>query len=141
MTRKHLRSRKKLNQDVMIARTKDQEAIDKIVDLGTSILTVCQERDIEPETLLYELVLLMRIARDEMLRKYAMQFSNPDGKPWTKKQKSLIYDDYDRLGKVINEQCTEALKDTDRRMRSAEAGSEQRAIGFKKNDGRPYYIN
>jgi len=141
LTRKHLRSRKKLNQDVSIARTKDQEAIDIIADLGTSMLTVCQERDVEPETLLYELVLLIRIARDEMLRKYATQFSNPDGKPWTKKQKSLIYDDYDRLGKVINEQCTGALKDTDRRVRSAEAGSEQRSIGCKKNDSRPYYIN
>ena len=141
MTRKHLRSRKKLNQDVTIARTKDQEAIDIIADLGTSMLTVCQERDVEPETMLYELVLLMRLARDEMLRKYATQFINPDGKPWTKKQRSLIYDDYDRLGKVINEQCTEALKDTDRRMRIAEAGSEQRAIGCKKNVDRPYYIN
>jgi len=105
------------------------------------MLTVCQERDVEPETLLYELVLLIRIARDEMLRKYATQFNNLEGKPWTKKQRSLIYDDYDRLGKVINEQCTEALKDTDRRMRSAEAGSEKRATGCKKNDGRPYYIN
>lgn len=141
MTRKHLRSRKKLNQDVTIARTKDQEAIDIIADLGTHMLTVCQERDVEPETLLYELVLLMKIGRDEMLRKYATQFSNPDGKPWTKKQKSLIYDDYDRLGKVINEQCTEALKDTDQRMSIVEAGSEQRSIGCKKNDGRPYYIN
>ena len=141
MTRKHLRSRKKLNQDVTIARTKDQEAIDIISDLGTSMLTVCQERDVEPETLLYELVLLMRIARDEMLRKYKTQFNNPEGKPWTEKQKLLIYDDYDRLGNVINEQCTEALKDTDRRMKNAEADSERKAIGCKKNDGRPYYIN
>ena len=141
MTRKHLRSRKKLNQDVTIARTKDQEAIDIIADLGTSMLTVCQERDVEPETLLYELVLLIRIARDEMLKKYSTQFNNPEGKPWTKKQKLLVYDDYDRLGNVINEQCTEALKDTDRRMKNAEADSEQRAIGCKKNDGRPNYIN
>lgn len=141
MTRKHLRSRKKLDQDVTIARTKDQEAIDVIADLGTSMLRVCQERDVEPETLLYELVLLMRIGRDEMLKKYATQFSNPDGKPWTKKQRSLIYDDYDRLGKVINEQCTEALRDTDRRMSIVEAGSEQRPIGWKKSVDRPYYIN
>jgi len=141
MTRKHLRSRKKLNQDVTIARTKDQEAIDIIADLGTSMLTVCQERDVEPETLLYELVLLIRVARDEMLRKYATQFNKPEGKPWTKKQKLLIYDDYDRLGKVINEQCTEALKDTDRRMRFAEAHPENNAIEWKKNDERPFYIN
>jgi hypothetical protein len=141
LTRKHLRSRKKLSQDVTIARTKDQEAIDIITDLGTSMLTVCQERDVEPETLLYELVLLIRTARDEMLRKYATQFSNPDGKPWTKKQKMLIYDDYDRLGNIINKQCNEALEDTDRRIRVGEAGSEEKAIGCKKNGERPYYIN
>ena len=141
MTRKHLRSRKELSKDITLARVKDQEAIDIIADLGTSMLTVCQERDVEPETMLYELVLLIRIARDEMLKKYSTQFSNPEGKPWTKKQKLLIYDDYDRLGNVINEQCTEALKETDRRMRAAESGSEQRAIGCKKNVDRPYYIN
>jgi len=141
LTKKHLRSRKKLSQDVTIARTKDQEALDIIADLGTSMLTVCQERDVEPETLLYELVMLIRIARDEMLKKYAMQFNNPDGKPWTKKQKMLIYDDYERLGNVINEQCTKALEDTDRRIRADEAGHEQKAIRCKKNDERPYYIN
>jgi len=130
-----------LSKDITLARVKDQEAIDIIADLGTSMLTVCQERDVEPETMLYELVLLIRIARDEMLKKYSTQFSNPEGKPWTKKQKLLIYDDYDRLGNVINEQCTEALKDTDRRMSIVEAGSEKRAIGCKKNDGRPNYIN
>jgi len=140
LTRKHLRSRKDLNEEVVSARTKDKEAIDIIADLGTSMLTVCQERDVEPETLLYELVLLMRIARDEMMRKYSTQLCNPDGRPWTKKQRKLVCDDYNRLWDIINEQCVEVLGNTDWRMKIAEADPEHNAIG-RKNDDRPHYIN
>lgn len=140
MTRKHLRSRKELDEHITFARTKDKDAINTIADLGTAMLKVCQENDVEPESMLYECVLLTKIAQDEMMRKYAAQFQNPNGRPWTKKQKELIGDDYNRLWDVISEQCVNALRGAEWKMKHIKTEIEH-SLKPRNSDDRPFYIN
>jgi hypothetical protein len=127
LTKKHLRSRKELDEHI-------------IPDRGTAMLEVCQDYDVEPESMLYECVLLTKIAQDEMMRKYAAQFKNPNERPWTKKQKEMIGDDYDRLWDVLSEQCVNALRDAEWKIKHVKTEVEH-SSRTEKDDDRPNYIN
>lgn len=140
MTRKHLRSRKELVKSIEHGREKDTEAIGIIKGLGTSMLKVCEEKDVEPESMLSELILLTMIANGVLMKKYRTQFPNPDGKPWTKRQERRIHDDIDRLWSLLREDCANTLGDIDEAMRGVEDKKDQIEIE-RRSDDRPIYIN
>lgn len=140
MTRKHLRSRKELHSYVEDVLAKDKEAMDIIADLGTSMLTVCQKGGVEPESMLYQLILLTKISQDEMMRKYAARFQNLGDRPWTKRQKEMIRDDHDRLWDILSERCVNALQEADWIIKHLK--TESKDTDEKRNgDDRPFYIN
>lgn len=135
MTKKHLRSRRELVKSIEKGREKDTEAIGIIKGLGTSMLKVCEEKDVEPESMLSELILLTMIANGVLMKKYRTQFPNPDGKPWTKRQEERIHDDIDRLWSLLRDDCANTLSAIDHEMKGIEVGIEQ------KSNERPIYIN
>lgn len=135
MTRKHLRSRKELVNNINRGREKDKEAMSVIVELGTSMLKVCEEKDVEPESMISELILLTIIANNVLMKKYQTQFPNHDGKPWTKGQERQIHDDIDRLWEILRDGCINTLNEVDEEVKGIEVG-----IGRKSKD-RPIYIN
>ena len=143
MSRKRLRSRKKLVEQLEQARKKDQEADRELAALAQAMLHLCEEKDVEPETLLYQIGLLDHIAMKVLVRKHAKEFLGEDKENPGKKRLKLVHDDFGRLIQVIQDRAFASLKEADKRM---EAKKEQerreapKASGKPGIDYEPYYI-
>lgn len=109
MSKDSLRSRKKLEKHVAMARTKDQEAEPELRKMIDGVLQLCKDRDIEPETLLFHLDRLTYIGRGALAKKHRAQFLGDDQKK-SKKEVEMAHDDYRRLLVTITKLSVEELK-------------------------------
>ncbi|OPX62718.1 MAG: hypothetical protein A4E29_00492 [Methanomassiliicoccales archaeon PtaB.Bin134] len=114
MSRK-LRGRKRLVEQLERAREKDKDADKQLADLARSMLRVCREKDVEPETLLFQLELLDQVALEVLMRKYFSEFMEDEG-GMGKKRKKQVHEDLGRLVQVIQEQARRSLKGADREL-------------------------
>jgi hypothetical protein len=143
MSRKKLRSRKKLVEQLEQARKKDQEVDRELAALAQAMLHLCEEKDVEPETLLYQIGLLDHIAMKVLMRKHAKEFLGEDGENISKKRLKLVHDDFGRLIQVIQDCAFSSLKEADRKMgakKESEPQKDPKANGKPGIDYGPYYI-
>lgn len=143
MSKKKLRSMKEINKQIRAARSRDEEAEKELARLGRSMLDVCKENNVEPETMLVQLGLLTSIARRELVRKHSSEFIDPKQEPPGGKEKKVIIEDFQRMLTAISRQCDEAREDPDGNVDEPGVGKAQegnRAGAKKKKDDRPHYI-
>ncbi|MHC1709401.1 MAG: hypothetical protein AB9819_03220 [Methanomassiliicoccales archaeon] len=143
MSKKKLRTRKKLVEQLEQARKKDQEADRELAALAQAMLHLCEERDVEPETLLYQIGLLDHIAMKVLVRKHAKEFLGEGEENIGKKKLKLVHDDFGRLIQVIQDCAFRSLKEADRKMEAKrEQDNHESPKGSSKPriDYGPYYI-
>ncbi len=143
MSRKRLRGRKKLVEQLERAREKDQEADKELAALGQAMLHLCEERDVEPETLLYQIGLLDHIAMKVLMRKHAKEFLGDGKENVRKKRLKMVHDDFGRLIQVIQDLAFDSLNEADKKMtaqKETEAQRDPKPPGKSRIDYGPYYI-
>ncbi|KAF5044232.1 hypothetical protein DSECCO2_493930 [anaerobic digester metagenome] len=143
MSRKKLRGRKKLVEQLEQARKKDQEADHELAALAQAMLHLCEEKDVEPETLLYQIGLLDQIAVKVLMRKHAKEFLGEDKENVGRKRLKLVHDDFGRLIQVIQDCAFGSLNEADRKVndkKERETQEKSKGSDRSKIDYGPYYI-
>jgi len=143
MSKNKLRSRKKMVEQLDQARKKDQEADRELAALAQAMLHLCQEKDVEPETLLYQIGLLDHIAMKVLMRKHAKEFLGEGKENIGKRKLKLVHEDFGRLIQVIQDSAFSSLKEADRMMgtkKEQDKQEGQNGSGKHKIDYGPYYI-